>query len=186
MGYKLTKKSYTMFNIIKYIAVILVILALLATIVVYEKNRSKKNDDHKIDNSVNQDETNNISRLMNILSSEGSSDITKKETFEILKKEDIDLDAKDIEGKTPLMYAVFNNDTEIIEAIIKRDVDVNSVDSVGRTALHWASYYGNEDALILLLQNKVDISIKDTNDSTALDLARFEGHENIIEILESL
>jgi len=182
MGYKLTKKSSTMFNIIKYIAIILVILALLVTIVTYEKNRSKKNDDY----SISQDETSNIARLMDILSSESNSDIIKKEAFEILKKEDIDLDAKDIEGKTPLMYAVFNNDTEVIEAIIKRDVDVNSVDSVGRTALHWASYYGNEDALILLLQNKVDLSIKDTNDSTALDLARFEGHENLIEILESL
>lgn len=181
MGYKLTKKSYTMLNITKYIVVVLIILALLTTIVLYEKNRNKQNG-----NTISQDDTNHISRLINILSSESDSDIIKKEVFEILKREDIDLDAKDIEGKTPLMYAVFNNDTEIIDAIIKRDVDVNSVDSVGRTALHWASYYGNENALILLLQNKIDISIKDTNDSTALDLANFEGHENIIEILESL
>ena len=178
MGYKLI-----MLSIIKYIVTILIVITLLVTIVIHDRNRNKTIATNE-NNAIN--EINNARKLMEILSSENDPLTIKKEAFEILIQENINLNSKDAEGKTPLMYAAFNNDTEIINAIIKRDVDVNNVDSIGRTALHWASYYGNEDALIILLQNKVDLSIKDINESTALDLARFEGHENIITILESL
>lgn len=182
---------------IKTIATISIIMILLLTVVIIYKKDSfleesvvNQNNQTNYTNEVGSNfvvvDTNSAYEVMRVLSSEGSADIIKKEVFEILKNENIDLDIKDTDGKTPLMYATFNNDSSIMEAIIKKNIDINNVDSVGRTALHWASFYGNENAIIILLENGIDINIKDTNYTTALDLAYFEGHKNIIRMLESL
>lgn len=124
-----------------------------------------------------------VLKLMTILSSEEKNNKAFESAFNIIKKENLDIDTTDNDGKTVLMYAAFYDDFEIIESIIKKGADINKTDNEGRTALHWAAYYGKEEAVNALLKNGADKNIKDKLSNTALELAEFEGYENIINVL---
>ena len=72
-----------------------------------------------------------------------------------------DLNIRSLEGKTPLMYALWNNQNLVVEVLMQQDnVDVNCEDNDGATALHHAVDVDNEEGARMLL---ADIRLQDVN-----------------------
>lgn len=90
-----------------------------------------------------------------------------------------DINDKDIEGNTALMFAsIYSNNTNNLEAIkllLDRGADINAENNNGSTALMLASEYSNDsssiDAVKLLLDNGAIINHKDNYGNTALMVA---------------
>merc|ERR1712212_1426272 len=72
-----------------------------------------------------------------------------------------DLNIRSLEGKTPLMLALWNNQNSVVELLMQNDkVDVNCEDSDGATALHHAVDVDNDEGARMLLD---DIRLQDIN-----------------------
>lgn len=61
-----------------------------------------------------------------------------------------DLNLKDIQGKTALIYAVFFNKNDIVKSLLKADADKKIADNEGRAALDYANFNKNTELIILL------------------------------------
>jgi hypothetical protein len=61
-----------------------------------------------------------------------------------------DLNLKDIQGKTALIYAVFFNKNDIVKSLLKAGADKKIADNEGRAALDYANFNKNTELIILL------------------------------------
>merc|ERR1712168_321129 len=72
-----------------------------------------------------------------------------------------DCNSRSLEGKTPLMYALWNHQNSVMELLMQNDkVDVNCEDNDGATALHHAVDVDNDEGARMLL---ADIRLEDVN-----------------------
>merc|ERR1712212_108803 len=72
-----------------------------------------------------------------------------------------DLNSKSLEGKTPLIYAMWNNQNSVVELLMQNDnLDVNCEDSDDATALHHAVDVDNDEGARMLL---ADCRLQDIN-----------------------
>lgn len=106
---------------------------------------------------------------------------------EILKY-NIDINIKDNQCRTALMYVSFsNNQTKnfnrliITKQLINKNININSTDNYNRTALMYAVLYNFKKIVMELLNSGADINIKDFNNHDALYIAK-----NNIEMIEIL
>jgi len=76
-------------------------------------------------------------------------------------EEGVDVNARDQDGRTALMYAAFNGYTEIMEKLIQKGALVNLCDNLGRMALMFASSGPYPVSVRLLLINRADPDIAD-------------------------
>jgi len=86
-----------------------------------------------------------------------------------------DINARNSEGKTPLLIAVENGNAEIADALIEAGADFGIIDENGNTFLHIAISDQNE-AMINLLIDKIDLNAKNAEGKTSIDIA--EENEN--------
>jgi ankyrin repeat protein len=101
-----------------------------------------------------------------------------------LLSEGFDVDLKDTEGRTPLMYASFNGHNEIMKKLIEKGANVNLRDRYGRTALMMASSGPYKESVKLLLDNYADPNITDKEENfTALMYAASEGQMEVVKLL---
>jgi ankyrin repeat protein len=101
-----------------------------------------------------------------------------------LLTEGIDVDLKDTEGRTPLMYASFNGHKEIIKLLIEKGANVNLGDRYGRTALMMASSGPYMESVKILLDNYADPNIRDKEEHfTALMYAASDGQLEVVKLL---
>ncbi|NAS30729.1 hypothetical protein GTQ40_07080 [Flavobacteriaceae bacterium R38] len=89
----------------------------------------------------------------------------------------------ELEGITPLMYAVAYRNYEIIKELIDHKANINYVGDEKQTALTFAIKGRDKKALQLLIDLGADPDLKIHDNYTAIDLAK---EENIREILEVL
>lgn len=61
--------------------------------------------------------------------------------FYILQQ-NVEIDAPDIQGHTPLMWAAYQGDALSVDALIRHGANVNKSDHAGLTPLHWATVRG--------------------------------------------
>ena len=61
-----------------------------------------------------------------------------------------DLNLKDVQGKTALIYAVFFNKNDIVKSLLKAGADKKIADNEGRAALDYANFNKNTELIILL------------------------------------
>lgn len=106
----------------------------------------------------------------------------------ILRRADqmnIDINARDSTGRTPLMWAALNGDKDVIAMLLnQKDVQVNVADDSGWPALMCAGVNGHEDAVKLLLAtNKVDTNLKSVSGRTTLSWAAEKGHDAVVNLL---
>ena len=64
---------------------------------------------------------------------------------------DLDISIQDFNNSTPLIYAAYNNNIEIIKLLLNSDADIDKQNSAGRTALMSAAYNNNREIIELLL-----------------------------------
>lgn len=95
-----------------------------------------------------------------------------------------DVNEVDNKGNTALIYAVKNNNPEMVKALIYREADVNLKNNKGNTALIYAVKNNFIDIAKILLKNK-DINVNEKNNFnyTALFYAVFFAYTDLVELL---
>jgi ankyrin repeat protein len=107
----------------------------------------------------------------------------RSEVIEMLDK-GLDINTRDEDGRTVLMYASYDGHSELIRDLLNRGAKVNLQDVNGRTALMLASSGPFPDAVKLLLDHDADPNIVDKEEHfSALMYAAAEGQLEVIKIL---
>lgn len=90
------------------------------------------------------------------------------ETVEALIAHGAEVDARDIEGITPLYLAATHGQTEMVEALIASGADVNVHNDLGWTPLHRAGANGETETVKTLIASGADVNARDNEGNTAL------------------
>jgi len=110
----------------------------------------------------------------------------------LLIEKGANVNAKSLEGLTPIMYAVrgIKNVLDlcsILEILINNGANVNETDSLDRSVLIYASIYNDSDENVLKIFRKiidsgnVDVTLRDSDDMDVFDHLIEYDRENIIE-----
>ncbi len=86
---------------------------------------------------------------------------------------DVDLKAKDNDGRTPLHLAAGHNpDVEAVEFLLNYNPDINAKSNLGMTPLHNAAK-NNSNVMITqaLLERRANVNAKDSAGQTPMDVA---------------
>jgi ankyrin repeat protein len=94
-----------------------------------------------------------------------------------------DIEAKDNNGWTALMHAVWSRRTKIAKMLIANGADVNAKDNNGWTALMHAVWGRHTTIAKLLIDNGADINIKNDKSKTALMHASVDGNTDMAKLL---
>ncbi len=96
-----------------------------------------------------------------------------------------EVDAKDFEGRTAIMWAARYGYVELVKALIEAGANIDIGDVDGNTPLMRASYNGHVNVVRILINAGVDISTKDNDGNTALMLASKYKRTNVVNILNN-
>ncbi|KAF5621723.1 ankyrin repeat [Fusarium sp. NRRL 25303] len=89
----------------------------------------------------------------------------------LLKRNDVEVDAEDINNKTALLMAIESKNYSIAELLINNNADINHQDNKGLTALMYAVQGDKNEIVDLLLEHGARTDIEDNNDLSAVDHA---------------
>ena len=96
--------------------------------------------------------------LLMLASSSGRTEVVRY----LLSSIDSDVNHKNKNGQTPLIYAASKNHPAIVKLLLENNADINVQDRLGSSALHRASSQGHIDVVKILCENpKIRIDIKD-------------------------
>lgn len=101
----------------------------------------------------------------------------------IIESGKADINAKDREGRTPLIVAVSMAEQAIAEALVAKGADVKAKDNNDRTALHAAILLGQKDIATLLIEKGVDVNATDKTGQTPLTLAMQRNQPELADLL---
>lgn len=80
----------------------------------------------------------------------------------------------DESGYVPLVYAVWNDDPNVVKLLLNKDADPNARDMTpGFTVLHWAILMDNRGSVELLLAAGANVNTKSNSGETPLDVAAY-------------
>lgn len=76
-------------------------------------------------------------------------------------------------GWTPLIGAVFHNETNIVQYLVESGADVNCVDKDGRTPLMWAASWGDRGVPVveILIARGANLEARDKDGATVFEHA---------------
>jgi cytohesin len=74
-----------------------------------------------------------------------------KDAIKLLINKGANVNVRDWDGFTPLMWATWESGKDVVELLISKGADVNQQDNYGCTALHQIATLGNKDMVELLL-----------------------------------
>ena len=103
--------------------------------------------------------------------------IVNKETSSVksLIAKGVNVNAKDKNEKTALMYAAETDNAEMVKSLIEAGAEVNVKDKSGKTALMYAAQKGSTDNVRILLDAKAEVNARDEDGRTALMYAAING-----------
>ncbi|XP_017888124.1 uncharacterized protein LOC108629771 [Ceratina calcarata] len=105
--------------------------------------------------------------------------------FRFLLGEGANVNAKTVEGVTPLHKAVFFRHISEVDVLLKCNADVNAKDNEGATPLHDCVTNGDVDICRLLIKEGANVNSTNNKGATPLHLAATEGRLDILEVLLS-
>jgi ankyrin repeat protein len=94
-----------------------------------------------------------------------------------------DINAKDTNGDTPLITAVFHGFAETAKLLLERGADVNARNNTGNTALIEAAARNNAEIAGLLLGRGADVQARNVSGLTAADVALKANHIGMVRLL---
>ncbi len=98
----------------------------------------------------------------------------------LLQGEDVNLNARSLNGDTALMIAAYQPDIPRALALIGKGAEVNRV---GWTALHYAAASGSIPIIQRLLDESAFIDAESPNKTTPLMMAARSGHSAVVRLL---
>ncbi|XGW04309.1 hypothetical protein V3C99_015459 [Haemonchus contortus] len=94
------------------------------------------------------------------------------EVFKKILESDLTLlDCEDKNGHTPLLMAVMNGRTDLVELLLSKGANINHRDRDGHSAVHWAVVCGQLDMLNFLISKGADIEAPDSLKAAPLHYA---------------
>jgi len=96
-----------------------------------------------------------------------------------------DVDLRDANLRTPLMWAVMSGNSDVVELLLSvcSESSVNAQDVYGMTALMYAASRGNVKVVKLLLEAGADVDAHDRNGWTPLFFAAEKGYMAVMLLL---
>jgi ankyrin repeat protein len=86
-------------------------------------------------------------------------------------------------GKTALMVAARDGDTDRIESLIRLGADVNRTNTNGGTPIMYAALSGKPETVSVLLKHHADLNTAAANGWTALMIACVKGYVDVARLL---
>lgn len=105
------------------------------------------------------------------------------ETVRFLLQSKADPNAKDNDGRTPLIAAATNGFTDVVEALAGAGADLNHQDKDGATALHGAILFQHESTAALLIAGGANVNPADGQKLTPLHHAARKGDRKLADLL---
>jgi ankyrin repeat protein len=96
---------------------------------------------------------------------------------------DIDVDAREPDGSTALLWATYKVDHELVRTLLKKGAKANVTNDFGSSPLIEAAKLGDVDLTRMLLEAHADANSPNPNGQTALMLASSLGSQKVAELL---
>ena len=107
-----------------------------------------------------------------------------KDVAELLIAKGADVNARTVDGYTPLHQATILGLMDVAELLIAKGADVNAKNKDGTTPIHLASIKAhNEDIAELLIANGADVNAKDKDGLTPLAYAKKIRNGGVVEVI---
>jgi ankyrin repeat protein len=104
----------------------------------------------------------------------------------LIKKEGLDVNKADENGRTALMFAAQNGHAEVVKILIKKEgLDVDKADKKGNTALMFAARNGDAGIFDALIGAGADVNKTNRKNETALMIADRNGHTDIVSLINA-
>ena len=117
---------------------------------------------------------------LNLFDAAAVGDLVRVKSFITAKA---DVNAKNKDGTTALMYACENGRVEVVQVLLGAKADVKAKNNYGATALMRASGNGRVEVVQVLLGAKADVNAKDNYGATALMRACEKGRVEVVQVL---
>jgi hypothetical protein len=102
----------------------------------------------------------------------------------IIESGKADLNAKDPEGRTPLLVALTNAENDVAQMLIDKGADIKAKDKNDMTALHAALRGGQAEMAKQLIEKGADVNSADRTGQTPLTYAQQRGMVEIVGLLK--
>jgi len=93
------------------------------------------------------------------------------------------VNARDEEGCTPLIWAVLAKNREVVDVLLAHGADVNCKNNQGETAIYWAAMSGDMGITNLLLEKGASVNEKDHFGISPLRSAILCNDQEMIKLL---
>ena len=103
--------------------------------------------------------------------------------------EESGLNARDVFGRNPFMFACCNGHKDVIQLFLDRsdriDLNARSESGAGGTAFMLACFFGRKDVVKLLMDHSERIKLNETDlfGNTAMMAACEKGHKDVVQLL---
>jgi ankyrin repeat protein len=104
-------------------------------------------------------------------------------TVQCLLKEGVDINKKNVEGRTPLIMSATKGHKAIAEILIKAGADVNQANKYGATALFTAAAEGHTELVELLIAAGADVNKATKYKKSPLLVAAENGNAEVVKKL---
>lgn len=95
-----------------------------------------------------------------------------------------DVNCRDRDGLTPLIWAAIQGHEEIVRLLLERGGDLEARNHNGDTALMWASLMGHKDVVELILDHGANADVSEPKSgATALMAAAARGNADVAQVL---
>eukprot|EP00286_Rhodomonas_abbreviata_P016914 CAMPEP_0181320574 /NCGR_PEP_ID=MMETSP1101-20121128/18201_1 /TAXON_ID=46948 /ORGANISM="Rhodomonas abbreviata, Strain Caron Lab Isolate" /LENGTH=298 /DNA_ID=CAMNT_0023428297 /DNA_START=24 /DNA_END=920 /DNA_ORIENTATION=- len=94
-----------------------------------------------------------------------------------------EIEAKDMDGRTPLMYAAQPGHVHLVKLLLEKGADVNVKDRDGKSVLTASAMWNNIEVMKVLIAAGAHVEDFDTNGTTALMYAAFRGVVEATQLL---
>lgn len=100
-----------------------------------------------------------------------------------IEEKDVDVNAREWDGRTPLLAASERGYADIVEYLIGKDADIDMCDKNSITPLIEAAIGGYDEIVKILVDNNANVSATAATGVTALWLASSVGHASTVQYL---